>query len=99
LGGALDQAPVEPAARGLGDYPVGWSFLLRLVVVGGDERLRFVPLMFSAHTMTTAYVYARSLPWSQLWLGRLSAALAGCMALLVPSALRDISSSTVPTPS
>jgi hypothetical protein len=36
--------------------PVGSSFLLRLVVVGGNERLRFVPLMFSALTVAAAYV-------------------------------------------
>lgn len=43
--------------------------------------------MFSALTMMAAHFHARSLPWSQLWLGRLSAALVGCVALLVPSAL------------
>ncbi|MET3806225.1 hypothetical protein ABIB25_003235 [Nakamurella sp. UYEF19] len=67
--------------------PTGWTFLLRLVVVGGDERLRIVPLLFAALTVIAAYAYVRTLPWPGLLLGRLAAALAGVAALLTPSAL------------
>ncbi len=67
--------------------PVGWSFLLRLVVIGGEQRLRVVPLLFAALTVVAAYVYARTLPWRGVLLARLAGVLAGLAALLVPSAL------------
>ena len=79
--------PLSQIAHVSASTPVGWSLLLRLVVFGGDERLRIVPLVFSALTVIAAYAYARSLPWPGLWLGRLAAVLAGLAALLAPSAL------------
>jgi hypothetical protein len=79
--------PLRQIAHVSASTPVGWSLMLRLVLIGGDERLRIVPLVFSALTVITAYAYARSLPWPRLWLGRLAAVLAGVAALLVPSAL------------
>ncbi len=67
--------------------PVGWTFLLRLVFTGGQERLRIVPLVFAALTVIAAYGYVRSLPWARSALGRTAATLAATAALLVPSAL------------
>lgn len=67
--------------------PVGWTLLLRLVFFGGDQRLRVVPLLFSALTVLTAYCYVRSLPWHRLSVGRCAAVLGGAAALLAPTAL------------
>lgn len=67
--------------------PTGWTFLLRLVVVGGDERLRIVPLVFAALTVLAAYAYVRTLPWASVFLARLASVLGAAAALLIPSAL------------
>ncbi len=79
--------PVSQVLKVTTSTPVGWTLLLRLVVVGGPERLRIVPLLFAAATVVVAYGYARSLPWPTLLTGRLAAVLAGLAALLTPSAL------------
>ena len=67
--------------------PVGWTFLLRLAVFGGDQRLRVIPLLFSMTAVAAAYAYVRSLPWPRPLVARPAAVMAGLAALLVPSAL------------
>ena len=79
--------PLSQVLKVTTSTPVGWTVLLRLVVVGGPERLRIVPLLFAAATVVVAYGYVRSLPWPNLLTGRLAAVLAGFAALLTPSAL------------
>ncbi|WP_157695374.1 hypothetical protein [Nakamurella panacisegetis] len=79
--------PLADIASVSASTPVGWSLLLRLVPGGGDERLRLVPLLFSAAVVVAAYVYVRSLPWPRLTISRLAAVLAGLAGLLTPSAL------------
>jgi len=79
--------PLGDLPRISASTPIGWDWLLRLMVVGGDERQRVVPLLFAALTVLAAYGYARVLPWSTVFLARLAAVLAGGAALLVPSAL------------
>lgn len=79
--------PLSDLPRVTASTPIGWTFLLRLVVLGGDERQRIVPLLFAALTVVAAYGYVRSLPWPGLLLARLAAVAAGASALLIPSAL------------
>ncbi|MDQ2740017.1 MAG: hypothetical protein M3Y35_15655 [Actinomycetota bacterium] len=43
--------PLHQITQVTASTPIGWSALLRLVFFGGDERLRAVPLLFSALTV------------------------------------------------
>ncbi len=79
--------PLHDLPRIAASTPVGWSFLLRLVVVGGDQRLRVIPLLFGALAVAAAYGYVRSLPWPGVFLARAAAVLAGVATLATPSAL------------
>ena len=79
--------PLHQIASVSASTPVGWSLLLRLVFAGGEERLRLIPLLFSAATVAAAYLFVRSLPWPRLAVARMTAVLAGLAALLTPSAL------------
>ncbi|GGL98750.1 hypothetical protein GCM10011594_18300 [Nakamurella endophytica] len=79
--------PLSELPRITASTPVGWSLLLRLVVVGGPERLRLVPLLFAAATVAAAYWYGRTLPWPRLLAARIAGVLTGVAALLLPSAL------------
>jgi hypothetical protein len=79
--------PLGQLTRVTASTPIGWTFLLRLVVIGGDQRLRIVPLLFAALTVVAAYGYVRSLPWPGRGAARSAAVIAGLVALLIPSAL------------
>jgi hypothetical protein len=79
--------PLHQITRVTASTPIGWSALLRLVFFGGGERLRAVPLLFSALTVVAAYAYARSLPWPRLLINRLASVMAGVAALMMPSSL------------
>ena len=80
--------PLHDLFRVSASTPIGFSLLLRLVVVGGPERLRLVPLLFSIATVIAAYVIGRSLPWRGLLLARISGALAAVAVLLSRSSLQ-----------
>jgi hypothetical protein len=76
--------------RRIGDVtavtPIGWTALLRAVVIGGDQRHRVIPLAFAALTVLVACFAGRaafSRPRGRLMGG----VLAGTGALLLPSAL------------
>jgi hypothetical protein len=67
--------------------PLGWTLLLRTVVVGGEQRYRLVPLIFSALTVLAAYLLVRGLPWKTQWWAQLAGGMAGIAVLLAPSSL------------
>jgi hypothetical protein len=67
--------------------PLGWTLLLRTVVVGGEQRYRLIPLIFSALTVLAAYLLVRSLPWQTQWWAQLAGSLAAIAVLLAPSSL------------
>jgi len=52
--------------------PIGWSLLLRLFTVGGQQWLRLLPLCFAALTVAVAYVFGRGLGWRDRRLGVLA---------------------------
>ena len=79
--------PLSELPQVTASTPIGWSFLIRLVPFGGDERLRIVPLLFAAATVVAAYAYLRSLPWPGLLLSRTAAVLGGVSILLMPAML------------
>lgn len=65
--------------------PIGWSYLLRLVVFGGQQRLRLLPLFFAAACVPAGYFLVRALPWPDLRFRRLAATLAGVSVLAAPA--------------
>lgn len=65
--------------------PIGWSYLLRLMIVGGQQRLRLLPLLFAAACVAAGYLLVRMLPWPDSRYRRLSAALAGLCVLTAPA--------------
>ncbi|MGX7680270.1 hypothetical protein ACSMXN_15360 [Jatrophihabitans sp. DSM 45814] len=67
--------------------PLGWSLLQRFIVFGGDQRLRALPLLFSALTVVVAFVLLRSLPWGSTMWSRVAGVLGGVAVLLAPSTL------------
>lgn len=81
------KVPLAQTLQVSASTPVGWTLLLRLVFAGGEQRLRIVPLLFASFAVVAAYLYARSLPWPTVALGRLAAVIAGGAALLMRSAL------------
>lgn len=68
--------------------PIGWSFLIRLIVFGGPQRQRVVPLLFAALAVVAAYWLARRLDWPDRSLGLGAGVLAGIAALFAPSMLQ-----------
>ncbi len=87
MGRHLHQAAIAPDHPGHGQHADWLVGVAAIGVLGGDERLRAVPLLFSALTVVAAYAYARSLPWPRLLINRLASVMAGVAALMMPSSL------------
>jgi hypothetical protein len=68
--------------------PIGWSLLLRVFVVGGEQRLRLLPLAFAALTVAAAYLFGRGLGWRDARIGIGAGVLAGIAALTSPAMLQ-----------
>jgi hypothetical protein len=79
--------PLHDLRRVSSATPVGWTLLLRTFFVGGEQRYRLLPLLFSALSVVAAYLLVRDVPWRSIWIARMAAVLAGGAALLAPSAL------------
>jgi hypothetical protein len=67
--------------------PIGWSFLMRLFVVGGDQRQRLEPLLFCAGAVVVAYWLVRRLGWRDTRLAVGAGALSGFAVLTSPAML------------
>jgi hypothetical protein len=77
------RAPVG-LARSIGSTtPVGWLLLLRLVPLGGPQRLRLVPLAFAGLAAAAGYLFGRELRLSRFSTGILT----GAAVLLSPAML------------
>jgi hypothetical protein len=79
--------PLHDLARDSASTPLGWGLLLRLMVFGGQQRYRLVPLAFAGLGAVAAYALARSLPWRSRWVAISAATLAGVVTLFAPSSL------------
>ena len=67
--------------------PIGWSTLLRLVTVSGQQTGRLLPLAFAGAAVVVAYWLARRLRWPWAPASVLAGLLAAAGALLVPAML------------
>jgi len=85
--GTLARAPLGKALTFSSSTPIGWLMLVRLVPGGRGEQLRVVPLLFSAASVVTAYLLARSLPWSSTFARRVIGVAVAIAVLLVPASL------------
>jgi hypothetical protein len=67
--------------------PIGWSLLLRLVTVRGEQTGRLLPLAFAGAAVVIAYWFARRLGWPRPESSVAAGLLAGIGVLLVPAML------------
>jgi len=67
--------------------PIGWSALLRLVTVPGQQTGRLLPLAFAGAAVVIAYWLARRLRWPWAPASVLAGLLAATAALMVPAML------------
>jgi hypothetical protein len=77
------RAPIGLTPSLASSTPVGWTLLLRLVPVGGPERLRLVPLAFAMLAAAAGYLFGRELHLTRFATGLLT----GAAALLSPAML------------
>ena len=78
----LSQLPATTSST-----PIGWSFLLRLVTVGGEETSRLLPLAFAGAAVVIGYWFARRLGWQQSDASVVAGLMAAAAVLLVPAML------------
>jgi hypothetical protein len=78
----LSQLPVTTSST-----PIGWSFLLRVFTLGGDHRLRLLPVVFAGATVAVAYWFARRLDWRRREASVIAGLLSAVGVLLVPAML------------
>jgi len=67
--------------------PIGWSMVLRVFTVGGDQTSRLLPLAFAGAAVVVAYWFARGLGWRSRDASVIAALLSGFGVLLVPAML------------
>jgi hypothetical protein len=67
--------------------PIGWSVLVRLFTVGGDQAARLLPLAFAGAAVVIAYWFARRIGWRWGAASVAAGLLAAIGVLLVPAML------------
>jgi hypothetical protein len=67
--------------------PIGWSVLVRLLTVGGEQTSRLLPLAFAGAAVVIAYWFGRKLGWPRPEASVAAGLLAGAAVLLVPAML------------
>ena len=65
--------------------PIGWSALLRVFSIGGQQAQRIEPLAFAALAIAAGYWLARQLGWSRRWLAVGASVLCAATVLTVPA--------------
>jgi hypothetical protein len=78
----LSQLPATTSSS-----PIGWSLLLGVVRLGGDQRLRLLPLAFAGAAVAIAYWFARRLDWRRREASVIAGVLAAVGVLLIPAML------------
>ena len=77
------RAPLTSVPFMTSSSPLGWTYLLRVAVVGGEQRARLVPLAFAGLAVGLAYYLGRELRPGNI----LTGLLCGTAVLLVPAML------------
>lgn len=67
--------------------PIGWSALVRVVTVGGEQVSRLLPLAFAGVAVIIGYWFARRLDWQRRDVAVLAGVLCAAAVLLVPAML------------
>jgi hypothetical protein len=78
----LSQLPATTSST-----PIGWSVLLRLFTVRGEQTSRLLPLAFAGAAVVIAYWFGRALGWPRREVSVAAGLLAGIAVLLVPAML------------
>jgi hypothetical protein len=78
----LSQLPATTSST-----PIGWSVLMRLLTVGGEQTSRLLPLAFAGAAVVIAYWFGRRLGWPRPEVSVAAGLLAGAAVLLVPAML------------
>jgi len=78
----LSQLPATTSST-----PIGWSALLRLFTVSGQQTSRLLPLAFAGAAVMIAYWFARGIGWRVREAPVVAGLLAGLGVLLVPAML------------
>jgi hypothetical protein len=79
--------PLSQLPETTSSTPIGWSVLLRVVTVRGEQTSRLLPLAFAAAAVIIAYWFARRLGWPRPESSVAAGLLAGIGVLLVPAML------------
>ncbi|HTW01576.1 MAG TPA: hypothetical protein VMF87_14860, partial [Streptosporangiaceae bacterium] len=77
------RAPIGLTRSLASSTPLGWTYLLRLVPFGGEQRLRLVPLAFAMLAAAAGYLFGRELRLTRFATGILT----GAAVLLAPAML------------
>src|SRR5450755_2247907 len=78
----LSQLPATTSST-----PIGWSVLMRLLTVRGEQTSRLLPLAFAGAAVVIAYWFARERGWPRRAASVAAGLLAGAAVLLVPAML------------
>ncbi len=78
----LSQLPATTSAT-----PIGWSALVRVVTVSGEQTSRLLPLAFAGAAVVIAYWFGRGIGWPRREASVAAGLLAAAGVLLVPAML------------
>jgi hypothetical protein len=78
----LSQLPATTSST-----PIGWSAVMRVFTVGGEQTARLLPLAFAGAAVVIAYWFGRGIGWPRREAAVAAGLLAGAGVLLVPAML------------
>ena len=79
--------PLSQLPAATSSTPIGWSVLMRLLTVRGEQTSRLLPLAFAGAAVVIAYWFGRELGWPRREAAAAAGLLAGGAVLLVPAML------------
>lgn len=79
--------PLAQLSATTSSTPIGWTVLMRLLTVGGEQTSRILPLAFAGAAVVSAYWFSRELGWPRPEVAVVGGMLAGTAVLLVPAML------------
>ncbi len=84
---ATSRFPLSQLPATTSSTPIGWSVLMGLFTVRGEQTSRLLPLAFAGAAVVIAYWFGRELGWPRREASVAAALLAGTAVLLVPAML------------